>query len=166
MSVDRFRLTTVPASAVIGLRHRVLRVGRPESEAHYEEDDDVATVHIAAVDADAQVMSCGTFFPEPLDGAPAWRLRGMATDADYRGLGLGTAVLRVGIAHVASQQGRILWCNARAPALSLYRRAGFVTVGEAFDVPGIGPHYRAVLQVESAHQGECEHQLEPNDTAS
>jgi predicted GNAT family N-acyltransferase len=148
VSADRFTLTTVPAAEVIDLRHRVLRTGRPESEAHYDVDDQASTVHIAAIDADGTVIACATFFPEPFDSAPAWRLRGMATDEAHRGRGLGSAVLRAGITHVASRQGRLLWCNARAPALSLYQRAGFVTVGEEFDVPGIGPHYRAVLQIE------------------
>ena len=39
-----------------------------------------------------------------------------------------------------------LWCNARTPALSLYRRAGFEATSEEFQTPRIGPHYRMELR--------------------
>lgn len=147
MTADRVTVTTVTAARVLPLRHAVLRPGRPEVEARYDADDAPTTVHVAALEADGTVVACGTFFPEMLDDEPAWRLRGMATDPAYRGRGLGSAVLRAGIEHVRREQGQVLWCNARRRALSLYQRAGFETMGEEFEVPGIGPHYRAVLRL-------------------
>ncbi len=51
------------------------------------------------------------------------------------------------IAHVAEHGGGMLWCNARLPALPLYRRAGFAEAGEPWDDPELGPHvvmWRAV----------------------
>jgi predicted GNAT family N-acyltransferase len=132
---------------VVSLRARVLRPGQPIDAARYDIDADATTVHVAARAADGQVVSCATVFPEPLDGEPAWRLRGMATDPAWRGRGVGSAVLARAIDEVISVHGRVLWCNARVAALNLYLRAGFATVGAPFDVPGIGPHFRAVLHL-------------------
>ena len=148
MTADRLRVRQVPVAAVLPLRHEVLRPGRPKAESRYTADDEPTTVHLAVVDADDLVLACGTFFPERLDGEPAWRVRGMATRPAHRGRGLGTAIILAGIDHVVAHEGSLLWCNARVAALSLYRRVGFETVGELFDLPGIGAHYRAVLRLD------------------
>jgi predicted GNAT family N-acyltransferase len=132
---------------VLPLRARVLRPGQPIDVARYDIDADPATVHVAARDADGRVISCATVFPEPFDDEPAWRLRGMATDVAWQGRGVGSAVLARVIDDVRRAGGEVLWCNARVAALGLYRRAGFVTVGEEFEVTGIGPHYVALLRL-------------------
>jgi GNAT superfamily N-acetyltransferase len=135
------------ANDVLALRAQVLRPGQPVHVASYDTDADPATVHVAARDASSRVVSCVTVFPEDFDGEPAWRLRGMATDPAWQGRGVGSAVLAAAVDEVRLAGGRVLWCNARVAALNLYLRAGFQTVGEEFDVAGIGPHYRAVLRL-------------------
>ncbi len=113
------------------------------------DDDDPATGTFAAVGDDGAVVGTvrvaleapPSTLGEP--GSPqdsSWRLRGMATREDLRNLGIGGAVLRAAISHVADQGGGLLWCNARVPAVTLYRRAGFVAVGEPWIDPVIGPH--------------------------
>jgi predicted GNAT family N-acyltransferase len=64
----------------------------------------------------------------------------MATADGRRSEGIGAAVLAVVIAHVASHGGGLLWCNARLPAVEFYGRAGFLTKGETWADPDIGPH--------------------------
>ena len=64
----------------------------------------------------------------------------MATREDLRNQGIGGAVLSRAIDHVVEHGGGLLWCNARVPAMSLYRRAGFVEHGDPWDDPDIGPH--------------------------
>jgi ribosomal protein S18 acetylase RimI-like enzyme len=58
-----------------------------------------------------------------------------------QGSGLGRAVLTECIEHVRSAGAEVLWCNARLGALGFYERLGFATVGDEFDIAGIGPHY-------------------------
>jgi predicted GNAT family N-acyltransferase len=41
---------------------------------------------------------------------------------------------------VTDHGGGLLWCNARVPAINLYRRGGFVEHGEMWEDPDIGPH--------------------------
>jgi ribosomal protein S18 acetylase RimI-like enzyme len=83
----------------------------------------------------------------PMPGEPAepaeraWQLRGMAVLPEFRRSGLGSAMVRVCISHVAGHGGAMLWCNARTPAARFYRNLGFDTKGEEFQVPVSGPHF-------------------------
>ena len=151
------RIERVGAEVVGALRHQVLRPGRPAAESFYGADDDPGTIHIAAflsngttispglgtgIGTDA-VVAVGTAVAEaaPWDRtAAAWRVRGMATQPDRRGGGLGTRVLAALLDAATVQGAAIVWCNARVPACLLYERAGFVTRGAVFEIPVIGPH--------------------------
>jgi predicted GNAT family N-acyltransferase len=131
----------VALEAVLPLRQAVLRPGRPVEESSFAPDMDPATVHLAAVDATGAVLGCATWFPEPWQGAPAWRLRGMATAPAARGTGLGGRLLEEGLALARDAGVGLVWCNARTLAVGFYRRYGFETVGEEFE-SGYGiPHF-------------------------
>jgi ribosomal protein S18 acetylase RimI-like enzyme len=64
----------------------------------------------------------------------------MATADGFRRQGIGRAVLAAALAHVADHGGGLLWCTARLGAVEFYRQAGFVTRGESWDEPNLGPH--------------------------
>ncbi|MHB1508882.1 MAG: GNAT family N-acetyltransferase [Acidimicrobiales bacterium] len=66
-----------------------------------------------------------------------WRLRAMATRDEHRGQGVGSMVLGACVSHVARQEGRVLWCNARLTARRFYERGGLTGCGEEFDIAGI-----------------------------
>jgi len=140
----------VDAELLIDLRHRVLRAGRPRETAHLPGDDDPGTRHFRLARegqtvAIASVMAAG--WPAGPDG-PAHQLRGMAVDPALARQGLGSRLL------VAIQaRYPALWCNARAHAMPFYARHGWTAVGEPFDVPHIGPHFRMRW---SASAGEAE----------
>lgn len=123
------------------LRHAVLRPGQPAGASAYPQDDDPETLHLAAYDETGAVVGCATFFPEPLDGEPGWRLRGMATAPAVRGQGYGADLLARGLEELRGRGSPLLWCNARTTALGFYERYGFRRRGEEFDVPPLGPHY-------------------------
>jgi predicted GNAT family N-acyltransferase len=124
----------------------VLRAGRPVA---LPGDDDPRAVHVAVLDGDA-VVATGNVRREPAPWAPevpAWRLRGMATEQDRRGEGLGERVLAALLTHCREEGGGEVWCNARTPARTFYRRAGFTEVGDEWVDPEIGAHVRMRLMV-------------------
>jgi len=129
------------AQTVLPLRRAVLRPHQPPEAAAYPEDDRPDTVHLAAYGPEGVVVGVATFFPEPLHGQPAWRLRGMAAEPRARGQGYGSALLERGIQEVRRRGGALLWCNARSTATAFYLRHGFQPVSEEFDLPPLGPHY-------------------------
>jgi predicted GNAT family N-acyltransferase len=145
--MEPFDVRRVGAEAVRPLRHAVLRgPERPLSESCYPQDDGEHTVHLAVLQGGV-VVACATFFPEAHDATPAWRLRGMAADPAHRGLGLGGALLEVGVGLAEGAGVPVLWCNARTVALPFYLSHGFETVGEEFVTAGGVPHYVAVRQL-------------------
>ena len=87
----------------------------------------------AGVRVDGELRAVGSMVREG-DG---WRIRGMATDPDWRGRGLGGLVLE---RLLTAAGGEPVWCQARPRAVSLYERFGFERDGPPFDVPGLGPH--------------------------
>ena len=131
----------VPWQTVLPVRHAVLRPGRPLETAQFAQDGDPDTIHVAARDPAGAVIGCATFFPDPLEGTPAWVLRGMATLPGYRGQGIGGQVLAAGVAEVIRRDGTIMWCRGRVAAGDFYRRHGFVSRGDQFTVDPAGPHY-------------------------
>ena len=124
----------------------MLRAGRPTEESFYPPDDLAATMHLAAYLND-QVVGTVTVFPEPLDGEPAWRLRGMAVDPALQNSGVGSAIMQDMTRRLRDQGVGVLWCNARTSALGFYRKQGFEVVGEEFIADANVPHYRAILHL-------------------
>jgi predicted GNAT family N-acyltransferase len=132
---------------ILPLRHAILRPGLPEAEAHFDGDDESATIHVGAFlarsprdtvarDGDDGAVGCVTLMRRPWRDV-AWQLRGMATREDVRGRGVGAALLA--FVGGALRDGPV-WCNARVEAAGFYARHGWTVESEPFDVAGVGPH--------------------------
>lgn len=118
------------------LRQRILRPHQLAAELVYE--GDAEGLHLGAFDLGGRLLGIASFLT-PAQGV--WRLRGMAVVEELRGRGIGRALIEHAHAHLAGRlQG--IWCNARTHACGFYERLGFVRCGDAFELPGIGEHYR------------------------
>jgi len=125
------------------LRYLVLRkpLGMPYEETLFAGDEHPLTSHVVAYSGD-QAVGCLTLMPpEDSSGYKSVQLRGMAVLSEYQGKGIGSELLRF-VAQVARSQGWMLWCKARQTAVAFYAANGWQVVGDAFEIPGIGPHYR------------------------
>lgn len=142
--MTRLSIEQVDPHATVWLRQRILRPHQTYDEVLAETD--VPDVFAIGALVERSLVSCVVAHPEPFPAAPeqadAWRLRGMATDPAQRGQGHGASVLSRVLDELRLRGAGLVWCNARTPAADLYRRAGFVTVGEAWDDAVIGPHVR------------------------
>lgn len=133
----------VPPDVVRGIRGDVLRPGQPPEASVYPGDEDPLTAHFGAFDDD-EMFGAASIFREPPPGsdeADAWRIRGMSVLPERRGSGFGTLLLQACLDHASEHEARVIWCNARAAATSLYAREGFEIEGEPFELPGVGLHY-------------------------
>ena len=131
-----FTIKETTADSLIALRWRVLRPGRPERAAHFAEDNLPTSMHFAAVDEQEAVIGCVTL----IENGGGLQLRGMATAPEWRGKGVGSALLATVQEH-AQKHGLSLWCNARVSAVGFYQKSGWHTEGKAFDVADVGPHF-------------------------
>lgn len=144
------RIERVNAAETFALRQRVLRPHQRVEELSLPGDDDPDAGHFAAVDDGAIIGTASVrreTAPWAADRQRSWRLRGMATAEGRRNEGIGAELVRAVVDHVRQYGGGLLWCNARTPAVSFYQRAGFVTRGDAWDDPAIGPHIAMELSV-------------------
>lgn len=131
------------ADEVIDLRHAVLRAGLPRDAAVFEADDLPTTMHFGALLEDGRLVGCASFMLNSYEGQPAWQLRGMATDPQFRSLGIGAALLEAAEMMLMRKSPlRLLWCHARTPALEFYQRQGWGAVSDVFEIPTAGPHVR------------------------
>ena len=129
------------------IRREVLRPGRPSSEVAYPGDESEFTEHLGVVEDDKHV-AVATFLPEicpGLDGAGAWRLRGMATVPSAQGRGLGGQLLSYGVERTFRRGATLIWCYGRTSARTFYERHGFYASGDEFLIPHTGPHYLFTL---------------------
>jgi predicted GNAT family N-acyltransferase len=135
----------VTAEEVRPIRRRVLRAGLPGANVEFDGDDAPDTLHVGAF-LDGVLVAVATVVRRPQHddfAAPrAWQVRGMATDPEARGRGIGGELLDRCVVHVERSRGDLIWCNARIRAIPFYERHGFVRVGATFDVPDLGPHLR------------------------
>jgi len=136
---------------ILDLRHAILRAGLPREAAIFPGDELSTSRHYGAFagpGATARTVGCATFHLNQCDGAPAWQLRGMATDAEHRRQGLGRAMLAVAERDLLLDPAvpRQLWCNARVPAVKFYQALGWTVVSETFEIPTAGPHVKMVRE--------------------
>ena len=137
-------VTLLATEDILDLRHRILRAGLPADTARFEGDDETHTFH-AGVRFAGKVIGCVTLLQRPYDREPAWQLRGMAIDDLYQRQGIGSALLLF-IEGEARRRGggKLLWCNARLPAVPFYESHGWVVDGPDFEIEDAGPHCEMV----------------------
>jgi len=138
------RVEAVPASITFPLRQQVLRTHQAPGQLALPGDDDPDTCHVAALTPAGEVVGTANVRRQAPPWEPGaddtWRLRGMATSPELRGRGIGARLLQSVLAHVDAHGGGLVWCNARLPAQRFYEHAGFVTRGEPWIEPDLGPH--------------------------
>lgn len=147
------RVEQVEPSVTRALRNTVLRPGMDVEAVHWPDIESAEAATFAVIGDDGAPLTTVTVIPAPCpwrpDLEPAWRLRGMASAEEARGRGVGRLALDAAVAHVRSEGATLLWCNARAVALSFYERAGFVIEGEGFVSESGIPHHPMALDLGS-----------------
>ncbi len=134
-------------SPVRQVRYVVLRqpLGMPYEETLFPGDESPETLHIVAYHK-TQPVGCLTLMPPEISNdSLSVQLRGMAVLGHLQGQGIGSRLLDY-VAALAREQRWKVWCKARQTAVAFYAANGWHIVGDAFDIPKIGPHYRMELQ--------------------
>lgn len=148
------RVKEVTAPETHSLRRLVLREGRADSVVEFPGDDLPGALHLAAVPGEAEdgaggeVVGVASFFPSPLEGRPAFQLRGMAVLPELQGSGVGSLLLEEGVARLRAAGVPLVWANGRDSALGFYERRGWKVVGDGYEYgPMSLPHHLVVLQL-------------------
>jgi predicted GNAT family N-acyltransferase len=151
MTATSLRVEIVEVQDIRPLRARVLRPHQPYTSTLYPHDTDPTTLHLAGYHMQGAMVVCASVYREARPKRQTgWRIRGMATEPDLQGKGLGSIILRWIIHELAARGGGELWCNARVKAVPFYRRNGFALDSEEFEIEGIGPHFVMTRWVDPA----------------
>ncbi len=146
-SFGEFEIRRADVDEILPLREAVLIRGTTRVSPEFPGDRDRNTRHYGVFHG-SRAVGCATFLPSEWEGGPAWQLRGMATDSDYRGRGVGRALLAFAESDLCgASEVRQLWCNARTGAVGFYERHGWRAVSEEFEIEGVGPHRRMVRRL-------------------
>lgn len=131
----------IRAEETFPIRKSVLREGMTLTH-HMGGDNDIHTFHLG-VFSDENLVCVGSFMQASKEQfyGRQYQLRGMATDKSVQGKGFGLLLLKKAEDILIAKKVDILWCNARVRALNFYKKAGFQTVGDTFEVEQVGPHY-------------------------
>lgn len=141
----------ITARETIAIRHSVLREGMPVESCYWDKDEAEGTFHLGGFVNDTHAGVC-TFQIDthPLTGERAYRLRGMAVLPEYRGYGVAALMLSAGEDRALRRGFAEAWLDARIGAVGFYEKYGWSKVGDEFDIPTAGPHYRMIKHL-AAH---------------
>lgn len=142
LSLGDMEVKIIDAHLTYDLRHRVLRPNQDLTACHYPLDFELSSLHVGAYSG-TKLISVASYFKEnhPDLMAPVqYRLRGMATDPEFRNRGAGSALIRFSEDFLILNKVSLWWCNARISAATYYEKHGLSQLGETFDLPPIGPH--------------------------
>lgn len=141
----------IEAKDTYEIRQQILRPDAGIEECKFDGDDKEVTFHLGAY-IDDKLCSVASFY---LDNHPEikaeyqFRLRGMATLPENQGQGLSSALLKTAFPIIRKNHVNTLWCNARSGAVGFYEKVGFKIISEEFEIPGIGPHFLMIKDLES-----------------
>ncbi|RZK10679.1 MAG: GNAT family N-acetyltransferase [Flavobacterium sp.] len=56
-------------------------------------------------------------------------------------------LIKYAIDYLKEAKADYIWCNARTSAIDFYKKQGFETISEEFEISGVGPHYIMILNL-------------------
>ena len=134
-------IAEIKAEDTYPIRKSILRKGMTLSYK-MSGDHDNETLHLGLFESE-KVVCIASFMKMSnslFDGNQV-QLRGMATSDSYQGKGYGKLLLSEAESKLKSRGVDLLWCNARTVAIDFYKKLGYQTVGNIFEVAEVGPHY-------------------------
>lgn len=148
LKLDRVIYRRAALEEIIELRNSVLIQGTNRDTPFFDGDREIGTLHFGAFLGE-RTIGCLTFLMNSWENEPAWQLRGMASDPEYRGVGLGAGLLAYAesVLRVTSTVNQ-MWCNARAGAVGFYQRQGWIAVSNEFLIPGVGSHFKMIKSMD------------------
>jgi len=144
-----YYIEEITADETRDLRQLTLRPHQKSDQLIYPGDYDRETVHYG-VFYNNKLSGIASIYNESINGEDnkySWRLRGMATTEDIRGMGFGKELMNTCLKHLKSKNAKLFWCNARLTAEGFYEKFGMKRKGEVFTPEDLGEHVVMVLNL-------------------
>lgn len=135
------QIKEISARETFPVRLEVLRKNIP-LPYEFNGDFDSDTIHLGAFKND-KIIAVSSYMKADFKNFEGnqYQLRGMATLTEYQGFGAGKLMLQKAVQILKKKNSNLLWCNARIAAVEFYKKQGFQTFGEKFEIQYVGEHY-------------------------
>lgn len=144
-SISRFSVVTASwqqdLAPLRDLRRTVFIREQQVPESLEWDEYDAVSQHALAVDAEGHAIGTGRLLPDGHIGR-------MAVLREWRGRGVGAAILEFLVECARHRGDAVLHLNAQTHAIGFYERHGFVAHGEEFPDAGI-PHRRMTRELQA-----------------
>ena len=117
------------------IRHQELRQGFPIETCHFDKDDEPNTFHLGAFE-NKKLVGVVTL----VKSEKGYQLRGMAVLNKEQGKGIGSLLIQKAEEKLQQEQISYLWMNARINAVPFYKKLGYLTQGDIFNIETVGEH--------------------------
>ena len=141
------QIKEISAEETFPIRLEVLRKNIP-LPFEFNGDFDKDTIHLGAFKND-KLIAVSSYMKasnKNFEGNQ-YQLRGMATLTEYQGFGAGKLMLEKAVQILKEKNSDLLWCNARIAAVDFYKKQGFRTFGEIFEISYVGEHYVMLKEI-------------------
>lgn len=139
---SKIKINKISAKDTYNIRLAVLRKGLTIDDCVFDGDNNPNTFHLGLYYnniltgiASYMVNNSKTFNKEK-----QLQLRGMAILDEFQGLGLGKHILKEAERISQEKQIELIWFNAREIAVPFYNRNNYTTIGDYFNIKGVGKH--------------------------
>lgn len=136
-------LKEITALATYPIRHPVLRKGKPIETCSFDNDEHTTTKHFGLFDNEELKGVVSVFEKKNsiFKSEKQFQVRGMAVLESAQGYGFGKLLMLEAEKYCKTENGAIIWFNARENAIGFYENMGYRINGTSFDIAGIGIHY-------------------------
>lgn len=133
----------IAASATFEVRHPVLRNGKPIESCRFEGDDLPSTQHFGLYEKNHLVGVISVFEKKNalFSDENQAQIRGMAVLETNQKKGFGRLLVEYCENILQMEHKSLIWFNARENAVGFYKKLGYKTIGNIFEIEGVGPHY-------------------------
>lgn len=143
MSADSVSIKQIHYTETYPVRQIILRPGRPLETCFFQGDELETTIHFGLFMEDklAGIISLFKNNSPLFSQEYQYQIRGMAVLEEYQKYGLGRQLVAHSEEFLKSTATELIWFNAREIAVNFYKKSGYQVIGDAFDIPDVGPHY-------------------------
>lgn len=145
-------IKSISANDTFTVRQPVLRPDRPIEDCCFELDNHASSLHLG-MEFNGEIIAVLSALPIKSENFPnltSMRLRGIATLHAFQKKGLGSQLMiEVEKRLLKLKKIKLLWLNARISAKPFYQNLGYESMGETFNIQGVGDHqfmYKKLLE--------------------
>lgn len=137
------KIKEITSADTFSVRHPVLREGKPIQTCSFEGDNLSSTKHFGLF-VDENLTAVVSVFQNNnsiFNTQNQFQIRGMAVLKDFQRKGFGEELVLYCEDYIKSQNGKLIWFNARENAITFYRKLGYEILGNGFVIENVGIHY-------------------------